>query len=47
MERMVVMVMKVIFGAGFKKGRGVDSRVKVEWTNCKKSGEGEKANPST
>lgn len=36
MERMVLMVMKVMFGAGFK-GEGSRLKSKVEWTNCKKS----------
>lgn len=46
MERMVLMVMKVMFGAGFK-GEGSRLKSKVEWTNCKKSGEGGKASSPT
>lgn len=42
MERMVLMVMKVMFGAGFK-GEGSRLEGKVEWTNARKSGEGGKA----
>lgn len=43
MERMVLMVMKVMCGAGFK-GEGSRLKSKVEWT---KSGEGEKASAPT
>lgn len=43
MER---MVMKVMCGAGFE-GEGSRLKSKVEWTNCKKSGEGGKASSPT
>lgn len=42
MEHMVLKVMKVMCRAGFK-GEGSRLKSKVEWTNCKKSGEGGKA----
>lgn len=46
MEHMVLIVMKVMCGAGFK-GEGSRLKSKVEWTNCRKSGEGEKASSPT
>lgn len=46
MEHMERMVMKVMCGAGFE-GEGSRLKSTVEWTNCKKSGEGGKASSPT